>query len=75
MNLLNQMQAIFGQEQRGFATVNSVRPDGKLVATTPTGAVVLLDGKAEVGKNVFYDRVSGKVLGDAPNVEFKEYGV
>ena len=75
MNLLGQMQSIFGQEQRGFATVNSVRPDGKLVATTPTGAVVLLDGKADLGKNVFYDRVSGKVLEEAPNVTFTEYSV
>ena len=75
MNLLSQFQQIFNTEERAFAKVTGVRNDGKLIATMPTGAVVLLDGKADIGKNVFYDRVSGKVLSEAPNVSFTEYGV
>ena len=75
MNLLSQFQQIFNTEERAFATITGVKPDGTLIATTPTGVVVLLQGKADIGKNVFYDRVSGKVLSEAPNVTFTEYGV
>lgn len=75
MNLLAQFQQIFNQEERAFAKVTGVRNDGKLIATMPTGAVVLLDGKADIGKNVFYDRVTSRVLEEAPNVTFTEYGI
>lgn len=75
MNLLSQFQQIFNTEERAFAKVTGVRNDGKLIATMPTGAVVLLDGKADIGKNVFYDRVTSRVLEEAPNVTFKEYAV
>lgn len=75
MNLLSQFQQIFNQEERAFATITGVREDGKLIATMPTGSVVILDGKADTGKNVFYDRVTGKVLEEAPNVTFTEYSV
>ena len=75
MNLLSQFQQIFNQEERAFAKITGVKQDGMLIATTPTGVVVLLQGKADIGKNVFYDRVSGKVLSEAPNVTFTEYGV
>lgn len=75
MNLLSQFTAIFGQQERGFATAVGVHRDGRLIATTPSGATVLLTGEAELGKNVFYDRVSGRVLNVAPSVAFKSYGV
>ena len=75
MNLLSQFQQIFAENPKGFATITGIKPDGTLIATTPTGAVVLLDGKADIGKSVFYDRVTSKVLEEAPNVTFKEYAV
>ena len=75
MNLLSQFQQIFNQEERAFATITGVREDGKLIATMPTGAVVLLTGNVDIGKNVFYDRVTSRVLDEAPNVTFIEYGV
>ena len=75
MNLLAQFNAIFNSEERAFAKITGVKPDGMLIATTPTGVVVLLQGKADIGKNVFYDRVTSKVLEEAPNVTFIEYGV
>ena len=75
MNLLSQFQQIFNQEERAFATITGVRNDGKLIATMPTGAVVLLTGSVDIGKNVFYDRVTSKVLEEAPNVTFTEYSV
>ena len=75
MNLLSQFQQIFNTEERAFAKITGVKPDGMLIATTPTGAVVLLTGSVDIGKNVFYDRVTNKVLEEAPNVTFTEYGV
>lgn len=75
MNLLSQFQQIFNQEERAFAKITGVKPDGMLIATTPTGAVVLLTGSVDIGKNVFYDRVTSRVLDEAPNVTFIEYGV
>ena len=75
MNLLSQFQQIFNQEERAFATITGVRNDGKLIATMPTGAVVLLTGSVDIGKNVFYDKVENKVLSEAPSVVFSEYGI
>ena len=75
MHLLSQFQQIFNTEERAFAKITGVKPDGMLIATTPTGVVVLLQGKADIGKNVFYDRVTSRVLEEAPNVTFTEYGV
>lgn len=75
MNLLSQFQQIFSENPKGYATITGVKSDGTLIATTQTGAVVLLQGKAQVGQAVFYDRVNNKVVDDAPTVVFKEFGV
>ena len=75
MNLLSQFQQIFSENPRGYASVTGVKSDGTLIATIQTGAVVLLQGKAQVGQAVFYDRVDNKVVDDAPDVVFKEFGV
>lgn len=75
MNLLSQFQQIFSENPKGYATVTGIKNDGTLIVTTPTGAVVLLQGQAEMGKAVFYDRVENKVLEDAPSVRFGEFGV
>ena len=75
MNLLSQFQQIFNQEERAFATITGVRDDGRLIATMPTGAVVLLTGNVDIGKHVFYDRQTNKVLEEAPDVVFTEYSV
>lgn len=75
MNLLSQFQQIFADNPKGFATITSIKQDGTLIATTPAGAVVLLEGNVDIGKNVFYDKVENKVLSEAPSVVFSEYGV
>ena len=75
MNLLSQFQQIFSENPRGYASITGVKSDGTLIAQTPNGAVVLLQGKADIGKVVFYDRVTNHVVDDAPNVIFKEFGV
>ena len=75
MNLLSQCQQIFADNPKGFATITGIKQDGTLIATTPAGAVVLLEGYVDIGKNVFYDKVENKVLSEAPSVVFSEYGV
>lgn len=75
MNLLSQFQQIFADNPKGFATITGIKQDGTLIATTPAGAVVLLEGYVDIGKNVFYDKVENKVLSEAPSVVFSEYGV
>lgn len=75
MNILQALNQSLNTVQRAYATVTGIKPDGTLIAQTPAGATVLLNGKADVGKNVFYNRLDNKVLGDAPDVTFNEYGV
>lgn len=75
MNILQALNQSLNSVQRAYAKVTGIKPDGTLIAQTPAGATVLLTGKADVGKSVYYDRVSSKVLGDAPTVEFNEYSV
>lgn len=75
MNLLSQFQQIFSENPKGYASITGIKPDGTLIATTPSGAVVLLQGKVDIGKSVFYDRVTNDVIDDAPTVVFREFGV
>ena len=75
MNLLSQFQQIFADNPKGFATITGIKQDGTLIATTPAGAVVLLEGNVDIGKSVFYDKVENKVLSEAPSMIFSEYGV
>lgn len=76
MNLLSQFQQLFNATEQAIARVTGVRPDGLLIGTTPTGATVLLVGQVALGKQIFYDRVTGKVLREAPDhVVWAEYGV
>lgn len=75
MNLLNQFNQLFNTTERSIARITGQRGGGKLVAETESGATVLLDGEMETGKKVYYDRVSSKVLGEAPDVTYSEYGV
>lgn len=75
MNLLSQFDQIFSRTERGVARVTGQRGGGNIVAQTESGATILLDGEMETGKKVYYDRVSSKVLGEAPNVTYAEYPV
>lgn len=75
MNLLQALNVTLNPVVKSYAKVIGIKPDGTLIAQTQTGGTVLLEGKTEIGKNVFYDRVTSKVLEEAPNVTFTEYGV
>ena len=75
MNLLSQFDQLFSRTERGVARETGQRGGGKLVAETESGATILLDGEMETGKKIYYDRVSSKVLGEAPDVIYSQYGV
>ncbi|MBS9782014.1 MAG: hypothetical protein KGV56_05905 [Gammaproteobacteria bacterium] len=75
MSLLNRFNELFNKKERGIATITGQKGGGKVIATTEKGAVIILNGTAETGKKVYYDRRSNDIVGDAPNVEFREYPV
>ena len=75
MNILQTLNQALNPVIQSYAKVTGIKSDGALIAQTQTGATVLLQGKADIGKNVFYNRLDNKVLGEAPSVEFHEYGV
>ena len=65
MNLKSTFEALFGRQETGIATITGER-GGSYAATTQGGADVVLTGSATVGKKVFYDAKSGRILGEAP---------
>lgn len=75
MNLLSQFDQLFDRQEKSVARITGNRGGGKLAAQTQSGATVILTGDAEIGSMCYYDRVSGKVLGQAPDVTYAEYGV
>ena len=75
MNLLSQFNQILNRTERGVARITGQRGGGKLVAQTQSGATVILIGDMETGKVCYYDKRSSKVLGEAPDIVYAEYGV
>lgn len=75
MNLLSQFDQIFNRTERGVARITGQRSGGQVVAQTASGVTILLTGELEIGKMCYYDRISSKVLGEAPDVVYSEYGV
>lgn len=75
MNLLSQFNQILDRTERSVARVTGHRGGGLIVAQTTSGATILLTGEMETGKMCYYDKRSSKVLGEAPDVVYSEYGV
>ena len=75
MDLLSEFNQLFNSTERSVARITGQRGNGLLVAQTEAGSTILLNGEAETGKKVYYDRVSSKVLELAPDVVYSEYGV
>lgn len=75
MNLLSEFERLFDAEEKGVARVIEIRNHGLIVGQTSAGAIILLKGKAESGKQYFYDRRTNTILSPAPEVVFSEYGV
>lgn len=75
MSLLDQFNDIYPKTEQAFATITGQRGGGKVVAQTPSGASIVLTGTLATGKKCFYDRRTSTILGEAPNVTFKAFGV
>ena len=75
MNLLSQFNQISPAQERAFATITGQRGGGTVVAQTTGGATILLSGEMETGKKCFYDRRSGTIISEAPDVVFSEFAV
>lgn len=76
MNLLTQFNQIFAAKERAMATVITADND-KILASTIGGAQIILKPKDGInaGDVVYYDRISRDIIGVAPKVEFREFGV
>lgn len=75
MNLLSQFNQILDRTERAVARVTGQRSGGQIVAQTTSGTTILLTGEMETGKMCYYDKISSKVLGEAPDVIYSKYGV
>ena len=75
MNLLSEFNQILDRTERGVARITGQRGGGQVVAQTTSGATILLTGEIETGKMCYYDKISSKVLGAAPDVIYSKYGV
>ena len=75
MNLLSQFDQIFPKTEQAFATIIGQRGGGMVVAQTTGGATILLTGEMESGKKCFYDRRTGNIISEAPDVTFSDFGV
>ena len=75
MNLLDELTAILSPNDKAVARITGKKTDGVWIATTLSGATVILTGQGEMGKQVYYNRATGAVLGVAPEVRFQMFGV
>lgn len=77
MNLLEVLTQHLRPISKDVATITDKKPNGQLVAMTLGGGVVVLAPNVgiEVGQQVYYNRSTGQIVGVAPNVAFKRWGV
>ncbi len=77
MNLLEQLTHYLTPQSKYIATIVGER-DGVWVGKTLDEAIILLKvGSVDikVGDKIYYDKITGTILGIAPQVNFEEYGV
>lgn len=76
MNMLNSLQALLNPEIKGVARIVGQKGGGTVVGETLGGGTVVLQGQAENGKMVYYDKLTMRVLSEAPDAaERGEFGV
>lgn len=74
MNLLSQLNSLLSQEIPSIAKIVGNKGGDVWVGETAGGGVVLLESYA-TGQKVYYNALSGHIMGNAPNVDFRSYGV
>lgn len=74
MNLYQTFNKLFATP-KGVAQITGQKGSGVVVAQTLGGVFVVLNGQAQVGDMVYYDRQSHEITGQAPQRERGEFGV
>lgn len=77
MNLLTQLNGLLMPNVTAIATITGNKGGGVWVGETMGGGVVLLTANERyaTGTKVYYNALTGAVIGTAPDVEFRGYGV
>lgn len=63
VNLLDELTAILSPNDKAVARITGKKAEGIWIATILAGATVILTGQGEIGKQVYYNRATGAVLG------------
>lgn len=77
MNLLSQLNSLMSPSVTSIATIVGNKGGDVWVGQTLSGGTVLLfdtDSRA-TGTKVYYDALTGRITGNAPNVDFQQFGV
>ncbi|UOO93573.1 hypothetical protein [Vitreoscilla stercoraria] len=69
MNIKSVFESLFEAEQLSVARISTQISVGTYQATTQNGHPVILTGNAQVNQMVFYDMRTGKITGQAPDVD------
>ncbi len=74
-NLYQNLTALLKREQRGIAKITGDLGGGSWAAQTQSGGNLVLSGQAAFNQRVFYDVLSNRILGQAPDTTVLELGV
>lgn len=77
MNLLSQLNSLMSPNVTSIATIVGSKGGDVWVGETLGGGTVLLSSTDSyaTGSKVYYDALTGKITGNAPNVDFHQFGV
>lgn len=74
MNLYQTLNRLFATP-KGVAQITGQKGQGVVVGQTLGGVFVVLNGQAEIGDMVYYDRQTHEIAGQAPQGERGEFEV
>lgn len=77
MNLLSQLNDIITPNVTAIATIKGNKDNDVWVGETMGGGLVLLTSNEtyQTGQKVYYNALTNQITGNAPNVEFRAFGV
>ena len=77
MNLLSQLNSLLSSESISVATIVGSKSGGVWVGETMGSGLVLLTSNEtyQTGQKVYYNASTNQITGNAPNVDFRSYGV
>lgn len=77
MNLLSQLNDLLTPTTISIATITGNKGGDVWIGETIGGGVVLLYANSDytTSQKVYYDRLTGQILGIAPSGEWREFGV